>query len=192
MHRLMLFAVGLVLVLATGAVAQEKPVAPSPAEKPGSPSAAREPEGVVPLRVTVVISRFHGDKKISSMPYVLGVAANSAKTTLRMGVEVPVSMGGPTGGGVSYRSVGTTIDCEARSALQPGVYRLFITAVDTSVQLETNETTAASTQNLPRLRSFNTSFVALLRDGQTSQYTSATDPVTGDVMTLDVTLSTMK
>jgi len=190
MHRLMTCAVGFLFVLGTGVVAQEKPVLPSPSEKPEASPAAREMDGVVPLRVTVTISRLQGDKKISTMPYVLGVAANSVKTTLRMGVDVPVR--GAGGGNASYRTVGTTIDCEARSAWQPGVYRLFITAVDTSVQLDGNEATATSAQGLPRFRTFNTSFVALLRDGQTSQYTSATDPITGEVMRVDVTLSTMK
>jgi len=42
------------------------------------------------------------------------------------------------------------------------------------------------------LRSFNSSFQVLLRDGQTNQYTSATDPVTGEVTKIDVTLNVLK
>ena len=45
---------------------------------------------------------------------------------------------------------------------------------------------------MPSFRNFNSSFTALLRDGQTMQYTSATDPVSGEVMKIDVTVAVMK
>jgi hypothetical protein len=45
---------------------------------------------------------------------------------------------------------------------------------------------------MPMFRSFNSSFQALLRDGQTTQYVSATDPVSGEVMKIDVTLNLLK
>ena len=46
--------------------------------------------------------------------------------------------------------------------------------------------------DMPSFRSFNSSFSALMREGQTTQYTSATDPVTGEVMKIDVTVNVMK
>ena len=46
--------------------------------------------------------------------------------------------------------------------------------------------------NVPSFRNFNSAFTALLRDGQTMQYTSATDPVTGEVMKIDITAAMMK
>ena len=36
------------------------------------------------------------------------------------------------------------------------------------------------------------SFAILLRDGQTMQYASATDPISGEVMRIDVSLSLAK
>jgi hypothetical protein len=41
-------------------------------------------------------------------------------------------------------------------------------------------------------RSFRASFVPLLRDGQTVQYTAATDPVSGEVVKIDVTVTVLK
>jgi len=183
----------LVFATAVASIAQEKPGAQEPAERPALPAAAqpRDSDAGVPLKVTLVIARFQNDKKISSLPYVLGVTTNSAKTTLRMGVEVPIST--TPGGSVSYRNVGTHIDCEARSSAQPGVYRLAITVADSSVHLDPKSSgSGVSVQNMPNFRSFNSSFVALLREGQTAQYTSATDPVTGEVMMIDVTVNALK
>ena len=45
----------------------------------------------VPLKVQLVVSRYSGEKKIGSVPYILSVVANdNDKTSLRMGVDVPV------------------------------------------------------------------------------------------------------
>ena len=45
---------------------------------------------------------------------------------------------------------------------------------------------------MPAFRSFKSNFTVLLRDGQTTQYTSAVDPVSGEVMKIDVTLNVIK
>jgi hypothetical protein len=42
------------------------------------------------------------------------------------------------------------------------------------------------------LRTFNTEATLYLRDGQTAQYAMATDPVTGEVLKVDVTLTVIK
>ncbi len=120
------FAAGIALLaalLAPPLVAQE-PVPPPQPTPPGQPAGARKTPAPVPLKVTVVLSRFQGEKRISSMPYVLGVMASGwgpgPKTTLRMGVDVPVTttvFGGDNKtapvSSYSYRSVGTNIDCGA-------------------------------------------------------------------------------
>jgi hypothetical protein len=43
-----------------------------------------------------------------------------------------------------------------------------------------------------RLRNFNSSFTLLLRDGQTAQVSSATDPISGEVLKVVVTLNVVK
>ena len=42
------------------------------------------------------------------------------------------------------------------------------------------------------VRSFTSSFFVLLRDHETAQSIAATDPVTGEVMKIDVTLTVVK
>jgi hypothetical protein len=44
----------------------------------------------------------------------------------------------------------------------------------------------------PVLRSFTSNFTILLRDGQTAQYTTATDQVSGEVLKIDATLNVLK
>ena len=169
------------------------------------PSQKREPPPPIPLKVTVVLSRYQGEKRISSMPYSMGVTASgwgpAQKTTLRMGVDVPVQITviGPSDGksttstSYNYRNVGTNIDCSASfESTAPGVFQLTMTVSDSSIGLETSKRAAGVMPDIPSFRTFNSSFTALLRDGQTTQYTSATDPVTGEVMKIDVTLNVMK
>ena len=51
---------------------------------------------VIPLEVQVVIAKYQGEKRISSLPYILAVNANSSQAQLNIGAEVPVlSMDGP-------------------------------------------------------------------------------------------------
>lgn len=199
---------GAVVIALAGSAAgtQEKP-APPPQEKPlaAGISQPRESATLVPLKVTVVLSRHQGEKRVSSLPYVIGVTANGPRTTLRMGNDVPVPMtvfGGakPAEGGIaaptsySYQSVGTNIDCQA-SGLAGGIFQLALTVSDSSIHLASSEKpreSSAIAANIPSFRKFDSSFTILLRDGQTTQYTSATDPVTGEVMKIDVTVNVLK
>lgn len=182
--------------------------APSPLVTPAATTivsvGALQQDGaeLVPLKVTVLLSRFIGEKKISSLPYILGVTANGKQTTLRMGLQVPVFTTVFAGAGVkpptsyNYRDVGTNIDCLA-IRMAGGLYQLAMTVNDSSVHVDSTQKPGAGTSELyvrdvPSFRSFNSSFTILLKDGQSTQYTSATDPVTGEVMKIDVTLNLMK
>jgi hypothetical protein len=187
--------------------AQDNP-APQPQEKPAATTAPQPPASTarvaVPLRVTVLLSRHRGEKRVSSLPYMLGVTANEIKTTLRMGVDVPVVqtvfanvVDGKSipQSSYTYKNIGTNIDCTALSSnASPGLFELRITVSDSSIGLDTPDKTEKTgiVQNVPTFRNFNTSFSILLRDGQTTQYTSATDPVTGEVTKVDVTLNIIK
>ena len=199
------FAAGgalIAVLLATPLVAQTLP------PPQGEPGAARKTPAPVALKVTVLLSRFEGEKRVSSMPYILGVTASGwgtgPKTSVRMGVEVPVTQTKISGDGktspissYSYRNVGTDIDCAATfDEALPGIFRLALTVSDSSLGLDTSKRVGSGggyvVAEVPTFRNFNSSFTALLRDGQTMQYTSATDPVTGEVTKIDVTVSVMK
>jgi hypothetical protein len=197
-NRAILAAV-VVAASCAASAAQETPGAPA-----NQPTSARtQSSNPVGLKVQVVISRYQGEKKIGSLPYTIGVVANGSKTSLRMGVDVPVistvfgsaSKDGTTApipqASYNYRSVGTNIDCQADDA-GGGYYKLQMTVQDSSVQLEPAERPKPVMPNVPMFRSFNSSFQVLLRDGQTTQYTSATDPVNGEVTKIDVTLNVLK
>src|SRR5262245_21768639 len=84
---------------------------------------------LVPLSVDVTVTRYQGEKKISSMPFVLAVNANklcqAGPALLRMGAKVPVpTVPAPPGTAagaaaspppsVNYQDIGTNIDCSAK------------------------------------------------------------------------------
>lgn len=187
MIRLMTVAV--VVLLSSGAIhAQDKPAAPA------RPS-------LVPLKVTLVLSRFQGEKKISSLPYTLLVTVGNL-TRLRMGTQVPVpttvisqSKDATTTPvqSYNYKDVGTNIDCSASSG-EDGTYKVTLVVADSSVYFpdKTEAMVASSTTGAPAFRSFNASVDVVLRDGQTVQYTSVVDPVSGQTIKLEATLNVQK
>ena len=197
MRKELVLAVALAAGTIVTATAQDKPQPPAAASaQPAATGAARQ----IPLKVQLTLSRFTGEKKVSSTPYMLGVLTNGSKTSLRMGVQVPVlikSETGPAaipGGSYTYRDVGTNIDCSAQDAGN-GVYSLTITIEDSAIHLDRPSESPSERQmarDVPAFRSFRSSFGLVLRDGQSMQYASATDPVSGDVMKIDVMLTVAK
>jgi len=169
--------------------AQEKP---APLEKP-----AQAAKPLIPLQVTVVISRYQGEraeKRTSSLPFTMRVNANDRPTSVRMGAEVPVptvSFSKETGTSVSsysIRSIGTNIDCSAE-VIEGGRYVLQLTVSDSQIQAPQKETPA----NLPLgSQSFSSSHRLVIRDGETIQQTAATDKSTGETIKVDVTLNVIK
>jgi hypothetical protein len=197
MKKRMMAAAVLSVSWAVAGVAQERPGGSVAAEK--SAQSSQPTAAAVSLRVTIVISRHQGDKRISSLPYAFGVTSGD-RTNLRMGSEVPIVSRAPKGGellpaSISYRPVGTNIDCGTDRGVN-GMFRMVLTIEDSSVHLDSGQKGApvnpAMVNDYPSFRSFKLSFVTVLRDGQTVQHTSATDPVTGEVMKVDVSLNVLK
>ena len=189
------------LAIATGAL---PPVATQEIPQPVPPSATASGARQIPLRVQLTLTRLMGEKKISSTPYMLGVLTNAPKTSLRMGVQVPVpvtvigakSEGGaaPISQSYTYRDVGTNIDCEARD-VGNGLFNLVVSVEDSTIQIDRPPASADEkkvARDLPAFRSFRASFATVLRDGQTMQYASATDPISGEVVQIDVMLTLAK
>lgn len=177
----------------------------APAAAPQEKSEPRDPTRVIsPLSVRLTFVRSQGEKKVSSLPYTLICNANDRRSVkLRMGIEVPVMVAAGSKEGppsIQYKNVGTNIDCSAASA-DEGRFRLELTVEQSSVYSAVEERIRATAPEVkplaalsdhPVFRSFNTTFTPLLRDGQTAQYTAATDPVSGEVVRIDVTLSVVK
>jgi hypothetical protein len=151
-------------------------------------------ERVIPLKVQLVLSKVKGETKTASLPYSLPCNAEEPArgSHLRMGIDVPVLTAAKEGPpAYQYRSVGTNIDCRA-SAMSDGRYRLEMTVEHSSMYAPPDESTRAAVGAAPLFRTFRSGFVPVLRDGQSMQYTMATDPVSGEVVRIDVTLAVVK
>ena len=160
---------------------------------------------LVPLSVDVMVTRYQGDKKISSMPYMLAVNANklgqAGPALLRMGARVPVptiaappgSPAGPAGpmpGPVNYQDIGTNIDCTAKVVDQG--FELRISVSDTSVYANIPDNATPTVGNMPVFRSYQSTNTLVLKDGQSREFTAATDRVSGEVIRIGVTLRVVK
>ena len=159
---------------------------------------------LIPVDVEVVISRYQNDKKVSSLPYFLGVNAgeDTLPTKLRMGANVAVPSstftpvgtdGKPTGNPLAsynYRDVGTNIDCLAKP-LGDGRFSVYVSVGERSV-VQPPATCNSAVSCAPVIRNFEAENTLVLRDGQTRQFTAAADRVTGEVVKVDVTLKVAK
>lgn len=185
--KVSMLVVVLSLLLAIAGHAQESQ------DKSEKPAAAPQPAKqlpIIPLKVTVVLARYQGDKKTSSLPFTLSVNTNDRRNmSLRMGAKIPIS----SGGGYTYQDVGTNIDCMA-STLDDGRYRLDLTIDDSSVYGDEPGPQGEMKRMGDRLafRSFKSTNTLILKDGQSTQYTTATDKVSGEVTKIDVTLNAIK
>jgi hypothetical protein len=198
-------------VLAMPARGQEPPrpeAAPKPPETPKA-SEERSVERGMPgstVRVSLVIARYQGDKKIASLPYTLVVGAGGARTRMRMGVDTPIPMqstSSDTGKPLTsyqYRNVGTNIDCAvwerprmSEAGQRETIYRVSLSVENSSAFSGPDARGAGGgVEGAPLFRRFETTIDVALRDGQTVQTIASTDPVTGEVVKIDVTLSVVK
>jgi hypothetical protein len=176
------------IVFVTGLGAVLRAQAP-PASPPGSDT---------PIQLQVVVSRYQGEKKISSLPYLLSVNPDGRKTSLRMGAEVPIALPAAPASArgekpvpassYNYRAIGTNIDCAATAAAG-NQFRLTLDIEDSSVYPDDQP---RAVKGVPMFRSFKLSNTLLLRDGQSTQLTSAADKISGEVLKIDVTLTVVK
>jgi hypothetical protein len=150
------------------------------------------------LRVDLLLTEYSGAKKISSMPYMIYVAVGDTHYhptgSLRMGVRVPVAIGTPTNYSTQLENVGTNIDVNATGA-GDNLYRLQFTVGRTAVSFpdeggKTGEQIHVG--NSPIMRNFSSSFDLNLRDGESAEGMSATDPVSGNVVKASVTIHVVK
>ncbi|SRR6266849_579153 len=174
-------------VVATHVTAQERP------------KATDTVKNITPLKVTVVFNEYDGEKKISSLPYVLFLPPEEQRHyvgSLRMGVRVPIWVAGKDSG-IRYEDVGSNIDCEAH-VMEDGRFLLDLRLERSALYPEKAEHGVEQKQMDPSqgaqpvLRAFRASVFLPVRDGQTAQSTVATDPLNGHVLKVDVTLNVVK
>ncbi len=177
-----LVALTFALAASTVAYAQEKP----------KPTAAGP---IQTLKVQVVLSRFDGDKKISSMPYTLLVnVGEGLDTELNVGVQVPVQVVANNTVTVAFKDAGTDIRCRALPS-EGGRFPMVLTVSQSGLYLGDGAKGAGERVRVgenPILKNFFSSFRFQIRDGETKQLATATDPVNGNVLKVDVTVDLMK
>ena len=197
MKKYVLSAIVIALVAASVPTAGQAPQSPKPAD-------ALPRGGNVPLRVQIVISRYQGDKRVSSMPYELSLRSGSGNASLALGARIPVPNAAfapavdptnPTATmpitSYNYEPVGININCNA-TALENGGFDLFIEVNESSAVTDVNELKAITGGNRPVFRSYQSENRLFIRDGETSQFTAATDRVTGEVVRVEVKLTVLK
>ena len=195
-----------------GLVAVARPQAASQA--PAEPVVLKPAASV---KLDVVLSRWQGEKKVSSLPFALYVMAPAVTQTpgrdvnrpsgnqsLRMGVDVPIgtasriSTAGQAAGSSTttntpeYRNVGTSIDGRV-SQTDDGRFLVFIQVQDTSIF--TNDAGSSSQIRIAdpmAFRTFTMNNTLTLRDGQTLPFAMASDKISGDLIKVDVTVTVLK
>lgn len=181
---------------------QEADAARSDAAAAKAQAARDDLQRLVPLSVEVMVTRYQGEKKISNMPYVMAVNANklgqAGPALLRMGARVPVPTiaGNPAGGvgpvpaPVNYQDIGTNIDCTAK--VVDGGFELMISVSDTSVYTNIKDDATPTVGDMPVFRSLKSTNTLVMKDGQTREFTAATDRVSGEVIRIGVTLRVVR
>jgi hypothetical protein len=160
------------------------------------------------LKLQIVLSEYDGEKKISSFTYSLPVSIENGKSggrfsSMRMGVRVPVMTEDPQGKStIQNFDVGTNIDARAdrgddgRYLVTLKVERnsLYDATHDHQGKIYGKEWGVKDTPpgNEPLVIQFRGEVGVFVREGQPTEATAATDPFTGHVLTVAITLSVMK
>jgi hypothetical protein len=169
-------------------------------DKPKSEDVATETHQTetTPLKVSIIFTEFEGDKKVKSLPYTTIVIADgkNPKSVVKVGSRVPVYVGKEYG--MQYFDVGSNIDCQA-SRTKDNKFDLRLSLdrswVEGNVPVSVDPGTASQTSGQfpqPIVRQFRSELSLTLRDGQTIESSFATDPLSGKVFRVEVSLNVVK
>jgi hypothetical protein len=182
MLKMVTGSIAMLLLAVTVSVAQDKTAQPD-----------------VPLRVTVVLNEYDGTKKIASLPYVLPCKASirDEPSQLRMGFRVPYKVKQDE---IQFQDVGTHIDCRAKPPGERDEFMIHLGVEHSTVYSPSRGSDKAAEWHPgdpladdPVFGAFASNMVDLhVRDGQTVEAITATDPVSGHVWKVEVTLNVVK
>ena len=167
-------------------------------EKPKSEDAATDAHQAqtTQLKISVTFTEFEGDKKVKSLPYTMIVIADgkNPKSVVKMGSRVPVYAGKDA---FQYLDVGSNIDCQASRINDKFDLRLSLDRswVEGSVAMPVDPGLTSQTSGQfpePIVRQFRSDLSLTLRDGQTVESSFATDPLSGRVFKVEVSLNIVK
>jgi hypothetical protein len=172
-----------------------------------SESAKKEP-AATPVRLQVVVSEYDGAKKVSSLPYSIPfVVVSSGKVggpyaSMRIGVRVPVTLAAKTSEtAVQYLDIGTSIDVRAARA-DDGRFWVDLTVDRSSLYVAAQADGKPIGKewsdgdpppgNQPQIRQYRGVGGLFVREGKAEEATVTTDPLTGHVLKVEVTLNVLK
>jgi len=189
--------------LASAAPSAQEQSAQASATSQGTATAEQTRErrlaSIVPLKVTIVLSKYQGEKKTASEPYELSLRTDGNKASIRMATQMPAEPAppappAPPGAArpAPRPNPFTNIDCSATS-LDSGRYAVTVTIEDSSIY-EDNQRNAdgSKTERRRSVRMFRTTNALVLRDGQSTEFTAATDKSSGEMIKAAVTLTVVK
>lgn len=173
-------------------------------DKPAASVEMKKPQTA--LKVGVVVTEIDGAKKISSLPYTFYVntddSGRGSTSSVRMGLRVPVATGGSGTGATptqfQYMDIGTNLDCAAYSTpdghfkLSLSVERSYLTAADDKKSPALASDGVSISSGNPIVQHFSSTYNLLIRDGQTIEATTTTDPISGRVLQISVTVNAVK
>jgi hypothetical protein len=196
MKRHSILAILAVLIVAFGAVAL-------PAGSQEKSSSSPEAKKMIPLKIVLVFEEFDGQNKVVSLPYSFYVNANDnnhgRQASIRSGLRVPVSVGANSDKNtIQYQDVGANMDCSAETP-EPGLFELQLTVQRSWLftadenKGSTNPSNAVlGTGGNPIIQQFSSFYTLVMRDGQTVEASTATNPINGRVMKVLVTMNVVK
>lgn len=176
------------------------------------PATAKPPLESLAVQVDVVLTRWQGEKKISSLPFVLIATASPRggnSTSIRMGVDVPIgtstSSATQTSGAqtqspravettkseVVFRNVGTDIDTQL-TRTDETTFSVYLNIRDSSIFSSDASKPLTAVADPTAFRTFNASNSLPMKDGQTRLFGLGTDKITGETMRVEVKLTVLK
>ena len=159
----------------------------------------------IELKIDLVISRTQGDKKISSLPFTLFAAStesgprNAVSASVRMGVDVPIGTTTSTREGTpastttrpEYRQIGTQIDCYV-TRMADGRYSLALRINDSAIFSPASTSGQTLKLDPAAFKSFSINNTRVIVLGRQEEFGRAADPITGEVVRVDVVVNLAK
>ncbi|HLE37371.1 MAG TPA: hypothetical protein VI699_09505 [Candidatus Acidoferrales bacterium] len=200
MKCLRILLVVLASLLVVSQVATQEKAKAATEQKAGTPQKVQvvvtdEQKAGTPLKVQIVFTEMDGEKKIGNLPFTLLLSTEShgRQTSLRLGLRVPIFTDKDQK--LQYYDVGTNIDCIATSS-GDGRYQIWLSFERSSIYSANadQKLTAGIERSItqPIIQQVRGNLTLDMRDGQTVQSVVATDPLSGRVLKLDVTLTVVK
>jgi hypothetical protein len=174
-----------------------------------SDNAKKEAAAPIPVKLQIVLSDYDGAKKVTSLPYsipliVSGNRPSGSYASIRVGVKVPITTAAKTGDSAAqyqYIDVGTSIDARAAHA-DDGRFWVDLTVERSSLYIQAEgvgkyigkewSDGEAPPGHEPVVRQYRGSIGTFVHEGQPTEASVATDPLTGHVLKVELTLTEVK